>query len=46
MTTYLVKVRSQEVYLGLVLEETRPVLFLEFLLAQDKLNVCWGMVGL
>jgi hypothetical protein len=49
--TYLVKVRAQIVDLCLVLEQTRPVLFLQFLLSQHQLDIrgcvmCLGVLNI
>jgi hypothetical protein len=43
--TNLVEIGAQPMDLGLVFEQARPVFFLEFLLAQDHLDVGGGVVG-
>jgi hypothetical protein len=44
--TYLVEVSLQEVDLRLVLEQARPELLLELLLAQDKCDIATAVLDL
>ena len=45
MVTDLVKVRSEVMHFGFVLQKSWPIFFLELLLSQDHLNVFGGVVG-
>ena len=46
MEPYLVKVCAQEVNFSLILEQPRPILFLEIFLSQDHLDVGGSVVCL